>query len=218
MKDISAVVYDWDDVIQSVAHTYFRLLKGTSTRLSSQPFSFEEFSNVYGLPEDLIIRTLFPGLNINLIVQTYRELRDSIQYPLIPGAKDALTYTITHYPVNGILTARRRERLNKRAREAGVNLQPFTFILTAEDAPYHKPDPRVSDPVKEILLKYGVVPNEAVYVGDSVLDHQASTQAGLAFVGVLTGITERHKFVESGVSSDEIMPSIAELPKFLERG
>lgn len=213
---IQAVVYDWDDVIINVAYIYFQLLQETALKLGSKPFTFKDFSSVYGLPEDVIARNLFPRTPFSEVIQTYQSLNP--QYTLIPGADSTLSYTLANYPVNGILTSRRRERLVKRVNEHGIELSSFTFIFTAEDLVYPKPDPRAFDPVKEELTSYEIRPDRAIYVGDSVLDFQAAYAAGLNFVGVLTGITERDKFVNNGLNSAMIIASIAELPELLQSG
>lgn len=215
-RNIQAIIYDWDDVILRVAHGYFQLLQETANKLGSRPLTFEDFSNVYGLPEDVIARTLFSGVPVIEVIRTYRNL-NPMPYGLIQGAKETLSFTLSNYPVNGILTTRRRERLSKRANENDIDLQLFTFVITGEDILYPKPDPRAFDPVKKELAVYGITPEKALYVGDSLLDFQSANGAGLHFVGVLTGITEKDKFVNCGVSS-MIIPSIAELPEFLESG
>ena len=216
-SEISAIIYDWDDVILRVAHSYFQLLEETSIRLRSRPFTFEDFSRVYGLPEDVIYRALFPEIPANKVIQTYQTL-SSRPYTLIPGAKESLFFTLSNYPVNGILTARRRERLVKRANENGIDLHIFTFVITGEDIVYPKPNPRAFDLVKKKLAVYGITPDESIYVGDSVLDFQSTKGTGLHFVGVLTGITEKDKFVNNGLNPTMIIPSIAELPELLQSG
>ena len=62
----------------------------------------------------------------------------------------------------------------------------------------------------------GITPDKSIYVGDSVLDSQSANGAGLNFVGVLTCITEKVKFVNCGVYSNMIIQSIGELPQYLQ--
>lgn len=215
INTIQAIIYDWDDVIIRTVHGYFQLLQETAKKLESRPFTFGDFSRVYGLPEDEISRALFPDIPSSEVIRTYQNI--PVNYHLILGAKETLAYTLLRYPVNGILTTRRRERLIKRANENDIDLQLFTFVITGEDILYPKPDPRAFDPVKKELAVYDITPNKALYVGDSLLDFQSANGAGLHFVGVSTGITEKDKFVNCGVSS-MIIPSIAELPELLQSG
>lgn len=60
-------------------------------------------------------------------------------------------------------------------------LQPFfQHMVTADDVPRPKPHP---DMLHRALELFQVQPTEALYVGDSDLDHRASRAAGIPFVG-----------------------------------
>ncbi|MBN2232698.1 MAG: HAD family hydrolase [Deltaproteobacteria bacterium] len=56
----------------------------------------------------------------------------------------------------------------------------FSHILTAADVPRPKPAP---DMLEEIIGRLGILPAEALYVGDSVLDRDAARDAGIPFLG-----------------------------------
>jgi len=60
-------------------------------------------------------------------------------------------------------------------------LQPyFQHLVTAGDVPRPKPHP---DMLYLALELFQVKPSDALYIGDSDLDHQASRAAGIPFVG-----------------------------------
>lgn len=64
---------------------------------------------------------------------------------------------------------------------------------------FHKPDPRA---FTEVLRDCRVAPNEAVYVGDSVSDAQASLTAGLHFIASLeSGLRRKQDFKGYNVSA-----------------
>jgi HAD superfamily hydrolase (TIGR01509 family) len=71
----------------------------------------------------------------------------------------------------------------------------FSFVMTAARASFPKPHP---DPLNRILAHYGLMPDEALFVGDSAVDSQAAAAAGIHFVAYksdLPGIAriERHE-------------------------
>jgi HAD superfamily hydrolase (TIGR01509 family) len=71
----------------------------------------------------------------------------------------------------------------------------FSFVMTAARASFPKPHP---DPLNRILAHYGVKPDDALFVGDSVVDAQAAAAAGVPFVAYrndLPGIAriDRHE-------------------------
>jgi HAD superfamily hydrolase (TIGR01509 family) len=55
----------------------------------------------------------------------------------------------------------------------------FSFVMTAARASFPKPHP---DPLNRVLAHYGIMPGEALFVGDSAVDSQAATAAGVPFV------------------------------------
>lgn len=55
----------------------------------------------------------------------------------------------------------------------------FSFVMTAAKASFPKPHP---DPLNRILAHFGLKPEEALFVGDSALDAQASAAASVPFV------------------------------------
>jgi len=87
----------------------------------------------------------------------------------------------------------------------------FSVVVTGRDVARRKPDP-------EGLLKctqaLGVEPSEAVYVGDTPADIQASRAAGMAAVGVLSGAGDSGGLSAEG--PDRIIHSLAHLPEILE--
>lgn len=103
----------------------------------------------------------------------------------------------------GIVTTKFHYRIEAILKKFGV----FEFadvIVGGEDVTCEKPDP-------EGLLKaidaFGVRKNEALYVGDSLVDAQTAANAGVDFAVVLTGTTEdfsRYDSVFIGKSVAEV--------------
>lgn len=55
----------------------------------------------------------------------------------------------------------------------------FSCIMTASKVVNPKPHP---EPLFKVLEHYGITPTEALFIGDSAVDHQAATAAGVPFV------------------------------------
>jgi len=86
----------------------------------------------------------------------------------------------------------------------------FSVIVGSEDTPHPKPHPA------GLLLavsRLGCKPAEVVYVGDHPVDAQAARAAGVGFVAVLTGMSDRERFV--GSEPLAILDTVAELPALL---
>lgn len=72
----------------------------------------------------------------------------------------------------------------------------FSYVMTASRASFPKPHP---DPLLRILAHYGIKAEEALFVGDSVVDSEAAEAAGVSFVGYkadLKGIARIDKHEE----------------------
>ncbi len=86
----------------------------------------------------------------------------------------------------------------------------FSGIVGREDVENRKPHP---EPILKCLERLALQPHEAVYIGDSPIDVQASRAAGLHTVGVLTGTSNREVMLD--YAPDYILDSVAELPHIL---
>jgi pyrophosphatase PpaX len=74
-----------------------------------------------------------------------------------------------------------------------VGLAPYVdAVVGADSCPGHKPD---AEPVLLALERVGRAPDEAIFMGDSVLDIMAGNAAGVATVAALWGATARDALV-----------------------
>ena len=69
-------------------------------------------------------------------------------------------------------------------------LEAFEVIVGGRDAPY-KPDP---EGLLSAVAQTGSIPENCLYVGDSVTDAETARRAEIAFVAVLSGVTPRTAF------------------------
>jgi HAD superfamily hydrolase (TIGR01509 family) len=128
---------------------------------------------------------------------------------LHPGLPQALQALRARGVRLGLVTGSRASVLEP-LRDAGL-LEYFEAVITGRDVQRRKPDP-------EGLLKcaaaLGIPPGEAVYVGDTPLDVQASHAAGMAAVAVLSGAGDSAQLSAAG--PDWIIASHARLAEVLD--
>jgi len=87
----------------------------------------------------------------------------------------------------------------------------ISAVTSSEDVETAKPRP---DVLRVALDKGGVTAERSVMVGDAVWDAEASKQAGIAFVGVLTGGISAAELEDAG--ADEVWTSVADLHAHLD--
>ncbi len=142
------------------------------------------------------------------------ELWDSVlnaHVTMIPGLA-AVFECLTRAEISlGIVTSSDGRSLGP-LREAGL-LEYFDVILAAADVEHLKPHP---EGLLQAAKTLGVSPEEAAYVGDTVIDVQASRAAGMASIVVLTGAGDSARLSAAG--PDRIAASMSQLPKLLELG
>ena len=90
-------------------------------------------------------------------------------------------------------------------------LKEFSVIVGGEDVPEHKPDPQG---LCTAIERLGRAPTHCLYVGDSVTDAETARRAGVPFVAVLSGVTEREDFADYEVY--EILEDVSELSNVVE--
>lgn len=83
-------------------------------------------------------------------------------------------------------------------------------VIGAEDVKVHKPDPAC---LIAALRGLDVAADEALYVGDSVVDAEAAQRATIDFVAVLTGTTQASDF--GAFSSLAVLDDLTALPEWV---
>lgn len=83
----------------------------------------------------------------------------------------------------------------------------FEEILGADSLPFRKPSP---EPVLKLLADFGVAPERAVMVGDSINDIAAGRGAGVTTVGCTWGYGDREELADADYRIDSF-PKITDI-------
>lgn len=86
----------------------------------------------------------------------------------------------------------------------------FDVVVTRDDCEEMKPDP---GPVRKVLEEIHMSPEDAMLVGDGLMDIRAAKAAGLLSVAVATGPFKGERLLET--EPDYLLNSINELPSLL---
>jgi phosphoglycolate phosphatase len=106
----------------------------------------------------------------------------------------------------GIVSTKMRYRMEGLLHREGL-LADFDVIVGIEDVPVPKPDPT------GLLMAIGrlqVAVQDCLYVGDSVVDAETASRAGVPFLAVLTGKTDRESL--AAYPHVGIAGSVADVP------
>ena len=208
-----AVLFDYDDTLVETRRCKYGALRAVASRHYGFALSDGEIDRHWGVAYRALFQALFGAveLEIDRAIRHYEALDEEFAVTAHPEALRVLNALVARGPLGIVTAAGRSIALGQMAR-LGFPLERFAIVQTAEDTPFHKPDPRVFEPAVDSLGRLGVARSEVTYVGDSLADFAAASGAGLAFVGVLRGTTSAGDFERAGAVT------VSSLDQLLERG
>ncbi|QQG39832.1 MAG: HAD-IA family hydrolase [Candidatus Aenigmatarchaeota archaeon] len=188
MHTIRAVIFDFDGTFAPQTNRLHFLSFRTAFRKFGYDMQESDLVDLFGVPQDQIIRTLLPTADD----KTVKRISD---FKMREYMKLISKESIPHENVRTIEALKKRGF--KVAISSGSYLGPvkrmvpmhlIDDIVTAEDIHRPKPDP-------EILLKTAkdmrIRPDQCAYVGDSWRDKGAADAAEMLFIGVLADLTSK---------------------------
>jgi len=109
---------------------------------------------------------------------------------LLPGCVELLSFLKERGFATGIVSTKPRFRILDLLRRVRIE-SLIDVVVGYEDVQRHKPHPDALHRAMELLEASR---EEALYVGDTVIDAEAAKNAGVAFAAVTTGTTRREDF------------------------
>lgn len=212
---LKAVIFDFDDTL---IHTYENGI--TNMRIVADnlglPLPSESILREHwGSSWEQLNHELWPEVNPDAISEKYSSLASSLKpFPPVNGVHEILDILSKKF-VLGMVTGRDKRLFEQRLVGAGIDFSKFSFLLTQDDIQKPKSDPGYFAPVMKELEKLGITKDEILFVGDSVHDFEAARNAGIHFVGVLTGPASKEDLLQKGLEEGMIIPSVMELPHLI---
>ena len=114
----------------------------------------------------------------------------------LPGTLEVVRKIRDRGFLTAILTNNGRSSVNQIMAQIPL-AEHFQIIQTRHESPQPKPHP---DGLLKILDELGVTTQEAVYIGDALIDGTAAQRAGIEFWGVATGETSKSALTDAGAS------------------
>lgn len=208
---IKAILFDGDGTLLDTWEWAVRYHQTIARKMGWQVPSKEQIAQVWGLEWSIFLNRLWPGMTKQIFLPAYEKHkppRPKIQP--ITGAIE-LIETLSSRAYLALLTNREPETLFKYLSEAGFDEKKFHLIQSLEDSQPAKPDSRFFDNVITDMKKRGIKPEQAIYVGDSRYDYQATYGTNINFKAVLTGCGTKKTFLDLGVPESDILESVVNL-------
>lgn len=144
-----------------------------------------------------------------LFLRNYRAVVSELSRPY-PGAVETLTWlSSAGYPLACITN--KAEAFTVPLLKKLKMYAYFNLVVSGDSLPRQKPDPL---PLQHACRHFGIGPDRAVLVGDSVNDVQAARAAGMPVICVTYGYNHGHDIRDAG--PDATVDSLADVPRYLK--
>lgn len=214
MNDIRIIILDFDGTLGDTAAVIIKTMQATIQELGLPPRTDSECAAMIGLRLIEIPKVLFPDHEVDgdMYAATYRRLFHEYNTEgavvLYPNVMETLEELKERGYILTIASSRSHASLAEYVENLG--LSPIIgFILGADDLVNGKPDP---EPVTRTLEKYGLKPEEAIVVGDTVFDIKMGKNAGTRTCGVTYGNGSKESLADADLIIDDFGQLLEVLP------
>lgn len=189
MVDLShydLIIFDWDGTLLDSVPRIVTCFQRTFEKVGVPTAEERAIRATIGLPIGPSLQQLFgKDAEVDGIYEIYREvwLDESIPWsPLFPGVLEFLEGLHGSGRPMAIATGKSRVGLQRDMER--LQTAHFFGVSRCGDESEAKPSPKM---LLEILEETGVAPQRALMIGDSPLDLEMATRAGIPAVGVTSG-------------------------------
>ncbi len=212
LKKKTTILFDVDGTLFDSIPTILESFREMFKKLKEKYPGDEAIKSFLGSDLDNTLKGFIPKEKIPLAKQTYRKIyltkQDAGIVPLFPDTVEVLEYLKENHYQLGIVTTKTRQSASVLFEDHNIS-HFFEIMIGAEDVTNRKPHP---DPLLKAAKDLNVDVRNTVYIGDAIMDKQASNKAGMDFIAVTTGSVSKEAFQKAGQKI--ILPELINLKEF----
>lgn len=201
MKQYKALIFDFDMTLADSAKVIAELLNMSANDFGYPSMSFNDVLPVIGHTHEIMLSHVTGQQDPQRILRMrthYRQLcrtqmADKTEF--FPDVPECLEHIASKGIKIGLLSLKLRDVLLQSLERYNLT-NYFSAVVGCEDVPAPKPDPSGLFVVLKVL---GVDPQDALYIGDSLVDEGAAKAAGIDFSAMLRGGTTKAQFDQAFV-------------------
>jgi phosphoglycolate phosphatase len=198
---IKVVLFDHDDTLVGTIKAKWAQHKFIARTFYGKQLSDKELRAHWGKPLTVLMKLLYGTDHIDMAMSYNIATRGHFPKILFKNTIKTLNSIRKLGKKVGLVTATTQASLNHDFQTLGIPRELFDFIQTEDETLFHKPDPRVFEPVVKWLAKQDINPQEVLYVGDHLNDMLATQQSGFQFMGVATGLFSVEDFAQHNIKA-----------------
>lgn len=190
----NTIIFDFDGTVVNTNDVVIQSWQHTYKTIEGKEHPVDEIVATFGEPLWISMEKAFPAIDSKETTAIYRAYQKSHfdqAISLFDGMKELFQELKEKNYRIGIVTSRTRDTTIKGLAKFGLE-KYVDNIVSCDDTKKHKPDP---EPVNISLKNFGIKPEEAIMIGDSMFDilcaHNANVEAVL--VGWAIAVTEHDK-------------------------
>lgn len=215
---IKACIFDLDGTLTDSLESLFFSVSGTLEELGLSAITKEQCQAFIGNgARKLVEKSLEAAGDIGHIrieeaMSIYKRIFDvHCTYKVV--AYEGVREVLKEMKAQGIKTAVLSNKPHKQTVKVVKEILGEDLIDWAQGQQEKIPRKPSPEAVFMILERFGISPEECLYVGDSEVDIQTGTNAGLTTIGVTWGFRSREELVSAGANN--LIDKAEELLKFL---
>jgi phosphoglycolate phosphatase len=206
--DIRVVLFDHDDTLVGTIGTKWEHHKHVARTYYDKELTDDEIVPHWGKPLRELVCLLYGTDDVEQAMAYNTATHEAFPKELFTATILTLRHINAAGKLIGIVTATSRFSFEHDLDLHKIPRDLISYTQTADDTPYHKPDPRVFEPALTWLADQKIEPQAVLYIGDGLHDMKAALGAGFSFLGVETGLVTAEQFAAEKAKS---IPSIADL-------
>lgn len=208
--NIKAVFFDHDDTLVGTIDAKWEQHKHVARTFYDKELTDNEIREHWGKPLTELVCLLYGTDDVDQAMAHNTATHEGFPKELFTATIPTLRHIQAAGKLIGIITATTRFSFEHDLELHHIPKDLLDYTQTADDTPYHKPDPRVFEPAVVWLAEQRIRPDEVIYIGDGLHDMRAATGAGFNFLGVETGLVTAEEFLAEDAKS---IPSIEYLTR-----
>lgn len=205
-------IHDWDDTITNSFSAYLPYYFNFAKFHDLPIPKVDSIKKNWGKPVSKILKLIYQDTaNIPFLIDDFNKNGEhNYQVKIFEDVENVFIRLKNEGYVVGILSSGQKSAIEKvYKQELKSYMKYHEFVYDSNDCNFHKPDPRVFDPI--FLENSDFLESQSIYIGDSIFDYLAAKNRGIEFWAVLTGVHTADDFVQQGLSKDKILTKFGDL-------
>jgi HAD superfamily hydrolase (TIGR01509 family) len=214
MKSISCVIFDLDGTLADTSRLIFASFNHVASRYTGRSWTEEEILATFGPTEEVAIRSIVGAERAAEAIEDFHRFY-SERHRGMAGEHEGIRDVLAYLKSQGVLLAL---FTGKGKRTTAVTLAAlglagyFDLTVTGDDVENHKPS---ADGIRKVLAAFGLAPEAALMVGDSLADIEAARGAGVRVASVAWDPFARGRADLYPMGADRTFANVPEFSDFI---